>query len=147
MGLTPNPGVPICICLHPLSCSLLNRFHFLSLWMSSISCLSSCTLLIIINFQRYWTTFFYCQPSSHYDARYCKSQIQIHWWWFGEGGKNSDYVYLQNKFATATAEVFGPTWNVFFFWPPFVGQLLVLYVWPNFVCIVYIVTLRDKDVI
>ena len=149
--MTPNPGVPICICLHPLWGSLLNTFHFLSFSKSSLLSWSS---LIIINFQkywitffsifsdieqfflnfpRYWTTFFNSQPSRHYDGPYCRSQIQNHWWWLG-GGKNSDYAYLQNKFATATAEVFGRNWNVYFSGLLLLARyILVLYVNPNFV--------------
>lgn len=116
--MTPNPGVPICICLHLLLGSLLNSFHFLSLWISS---LSSCTL-IIINFQWYWTTFFYSQPNSHYDASpYCKSQIQNHWWWLGEEEKiaitciyKTNLQQLPLRFFPNLKCVFFP---VFFCWP------------------------------
>ena len=48
--------------------------------------------------------------------------------------KYGDYMYLQNKFATAN-EVFGWARNVFFFLSSFVGKLLVLYVQHNFVSI------------
>ena len=69
----------------------------------------------------------FSQPSSHYDAPYCKSQHTK----FIDGDcarekKYGHYMYLQNKFATAN-EVFGWTRNVFF---------SVLFCWQaiSFVC-------------